>query len=365
MLRASGFSVQDRPPSVRHTHATDVNGRITEPFDKRCNPASAREDTRRPAQIDWGKPCVIIGLAPRHERTMNKASCAILFVDISGSTQMYEKLGDEVAKKAIDKCLAQISDIVVTQNGSVIKSIGDELMCRFDSADAAIKAAEACQIEVGALTFTGLARISIRAGVHFGQVIEDENDIFGDAVNVAARMTGISRAGQILTTEDTVNALSADLGVDVRQIDLAQVKGKADKIPVYEVLWEKHDRVTRISNDLLARTQESEMNLTLTHGIASLEMSNQQKTAKIGRSEDCDFIVDTALASRVHAIIELRRGKFIITDQGTNGTYVGTNSGQEIYLRREEFILHGKGKISLGKPFRECGEAELIYFECH
>jgi len=288
-----------------------------------------------------------------------------MFVDISGSTQMYEKLGDEVAKKAIDKCLAQLSDIVVAHNGYVIKSIGDELMCRFDSADAAINAAVACQVEIGALTFTGLSRISIRAAVHIGQVIEDDNDIFGDAVNVAARMTGISRAGQILTTEDTVKALSENLGVDVRQIDLAQVKGKEDKIPVYEVLWEKHDRVTRISNDLLARMQESDMNLKLIHDMDSFMMSNRQKTAKIGRSEDCDFIVDTVLASRVHAIIELRRGKFIITDQGTNGTYVGTNSGQEIYLRREEFILHGKGKISLGQPFRECDEAELIYYECH
>jgi len=288
-----------------------------------------------------------------------------MFVDISGSTQMYEKLGDEIAKQAIDKCLAQISDIVVAQNGSVIKSIGDELMCRFDSADAAIAAAVACQVEVSTLTFTGLARISIRAAVHFGQVIEDESDIFGDAVNVAARMTGISRAGQILTTEDTVNALSGTLGGAIRQIDLAQVKGKEDKIAVYEVLWEQQDRVTRISNDLLARIQESDMNLKLTHGRDTLEMNNQKKKSQIGRSEDCDFIVDTVLASRVHAIVELRRGKFFITDQGTNGTYVNTNSGQEVYLRREEFILHGKGKISLGQPFAECDEGELIYFECH
>lgn len=288
-----------------------------------------------------------------------------MFVDISGSTQMYEKLGDEIAKQAIDKCLAQLSDIVVAQNGSVIKSIGDELMCRFDSADAAIAAAVTSQVEVSTLTFSGLARISIRAAVHYGQVIEDENDIFGDAVNVAARMTGISRAGQILTTEDTVNALSESLGVPVRQIDLAQVKGKEEKIPVYEVLWERQDRVTKISNDLLARLQESDMHLKLTHGRDTLEMGKRQKAAKIGRSEDCDFVVDGALASRVHAIVELRRGKFFITDQGTNGTYVSTNSGQEVYLRREEFILHGKGKISLGQPFAECDDADLIFFECH
>ena len=178
-------------------------------------------------------------------------------------------------------------------------------------------------------------------------------------------MTGISRAGQILTTEDTVNALSENLGASVRQIDLAQVKGKEYRIPVYEVLWEQQDRVTKISSDLLARMQVSDMNLKLSHDGDTLEMGSQQRVAKIGRSEDCDFVVDTVLASRVHAIVELRRGKFFITDQGTNGTYVSTTSGQEVYLRREEFILHGEGKISLGQPFVECEEAELIYFECH
>ena len=110
--------------------------------------------------------------------------------------------------------------------------------------------------------------------------------------------------------------------------------------------------------------QEGDMNLRLTHGSDTFEMNNQRKSAKIGRSEDCDFVVDTALASRVHAIVELRRGKFFITDQGTNGTYVSTNSGQEVYLRREEFILHGEGKISLGQPFAECDGSELVYFEC-
>ena len=60
----------------------------------------------------------------------------------------------------------------------------------------------------------------------------------------------------------------------------------------------------------------------------------------------------------------MRRGKFVIIDQGTNGTYVGTNSGQEVYLRREEFILHGAGRFSLGKPLADCDESELVFYEC-
>ena len=295
---------------------------------------------------------------------MNKTSCAIMFVDISGSTQIYEQLGDEIAKQSIDKCLAQISDIVVAQQGIVVKSIGDELMCRFESPADAILAAISSQVEVGTLKFTGLAHIAIRAAVHFGEVIEDSNDIFGDAVNVAARMTGISRAGQILTTESTFNDLPEELRSQTRQIDLLHVKGKQEKLAVYEVLWEQQDRITKISTDLLSRMEELETVLTLSHRNESKELSNLKKPVTVGRSRDCGFVVDTALASREHVLIEQRRGKFVITDQGTNGTYIVTHSGQEVYLRREEFILHGKGKFSLGKPLTECEDADLVFYEC-
>ena len=296
---------------------------------------------------------------------MSKSSCAIMFVDISGSTQMYDQLGDEVAKETIDKCLSLLGDIVVTHNGVVVKSIGDELMCRFENAAEAVLAAINSQIDIGDLEFTGgVSQINIRAAVHFGEVIVDSDDIFGDAVNVAARMTGISRSGQIVTTESTVNDLPEELRSRTRQIDLVKVKGKQEKLAVYEVLWEQQDRITKISTDLLSRTEGAKNSLTLTHRDKTVELGDVKKPVTIGRNSDCSFVVDTPLASRVHASIELRRGKYVITDQGTNGTYLSTDSGQKIYLRREEFILHGQGKLSLGKPLDKCEDDDLVYFDC-
>ena len=64
---------------------------------------------------------------------------------------------------------------------------------------------------------------------------------------------------------------------------------------------------------------------------------------------DCDLIVKGDLISRYHSKIEHRRGKFIITDQSTNGTFIKTSGGQIIFLRREEFTLFGSGFISLGR----------------
>ncbi|MCP4392122.1 MAG: adenylate/guanylate cyclase domain-containing protein, partial [Gammaproteobacteria bacterium] len=182
---------------------------------------------------------------------MQKASCAIMFADISGSTQMYDQLGDEAAKRTIDKCLGQLQIVTEAHKGVVIKKIGDELMCRFDSADAAVSAARVSQSEIKALGTLENTLLAIRAGIHYGEVIEDDNDIFGDAVNIAARMAGIAKGGQIITTADTVSELNPELGSQARQVDLTRVKGKQEKLAVFEVLWEQSGDVTRVATELL------------------------------------------------------------------------------------------------------------------
>ena len=175
---------------------------------------------------------------------MEKVSCAIMFADVSGSTKMYEELGDETAKGIMDQCLGHLQGVIESHQGIVIKKIGDELMCRFETADAAISAARESQNEIQLLQVDGNIRLSIRAGIHFGEVIEDENDIFGDAVNVAARMAGIAKGGQIITTQDTVERLPPEKrSSGVRQIDFTRVKGKQEKIAVYEVQWEQDSSV--------------------------------------------------------------------------------------------------------------------------
>ena len=295
---------------------------------------------------------------------MLKTSCAILFADVSGSTQMYDQLGDEMAKQTIDKCLGQLQVVTETYNGVVIKKIGDELMCRFDSAEAAVSAARVSQSEIKALGSLENTPLSIRAGIHYGDVIEDDNDIFGDAVNIAARMAGIAKGGQIITTADTVSELSAESGSQVRQVDLTRVKGKQEKMAVFEVLWEQGGDVTRVATELLSRSVTRPTKLRLSRGEEVLEMNSESDSIWIGRDEACDLVVNTALASRKHACCELRRGKFVLADHGTNGTYVSTSGEDEVYLRREEMVLRGSGSISLGKPVAETATEELIGFEC-
>lgn len=93
----------------------------------------------------------------------------------------------------------------------------------------------------------------------------------------------------------------------------------------------------------------------------------------MGRGGNCDLLVDTLVASRWHARIEFRQGRFVLVDESTNGTYVKLAGGSEVCLRRHELPLSGEGAISLGQSVIPADEAlisvipadeELIYYSC-
>ena len=83
----------------------------------------------------------------------------------------------------------------------------------------------------------------------------------------------------------------------------------------------------------------------------------------MGRGKDCELVVKGDLISRYHSRIEHRRGKYIITDQSTNGTFIRSSEGQDVFLRREEFTLFGSGYISLGKKV-DLEDPNVIHFVC-
>lgn len=83
----------------------------------------------------------------------------------------------------------------------------------------------------------------------------------------------------------------------------------------------------------------------------------------MGRANDCDLIIDADMASRHHAEIVYRKGKFVLMDQSTNGTFVKHQGGKEVYVQSEEVPLTGSGFISLGKSVTVDNE-NLVYFSC-
>ena len=288
----------------------------------------------------------------------------MLFADVVDSTGLYERLGDRRALAAIESVLAELGKAVALQHGRVVKTIGDEVMAALPSAVAAMQAACDMQNRIAAIPAGGNARLAIRVGFHFGPAIEEAGDFFGDAVNVAARMAGLAKGGQIITTGATVDTLPPLLRMTTRDLDTIDVKGKQDEIRISEVLWQDSDDVTHLAPRAAAAAATArEPTLTLTCGTGMLTMGAKCASATLGRGATNDLVVDDKMASRVQVKIQYRRGKFILVDQSTNGTYVTFEGDAEIMLKREQILLREHGVMSFGRSSREPG-AVIVTFRC-
>lgn len=291
---------------------------------------------------------------------------AILFADVVGSTQLYEQFGDTRASETVSLCLAVMKDSTDQFNGTVIKTIGDEVMATFPTVDDAMGAASAMQARITADAEASGEHIpvSIRVGCHFGPVVKEQNDIFGAAVHTANRMTSQAKARQIVISGATVERMSQKWRKQTRQIDVATVRGRLDEVALYELLWQPDEATSMLPQiEWENRGRRANGKLTLTFRDQTVVVDDSRKSINIGRADDNDLVVKGNLISRIHARIEQRRGRFILIDQSTNGTFLQNVQGDETFVRRDSFELVGEGIIGLGKVAKP-GAPLSIHFIC-
>jgi len=291
---------------------------------------------------------------------------AILFADVVGSTQLYEALGDEVARETVQTCVDAMKQSTEKFGGSVIKTMGDEVMATFPSADDAMNAATQMQKAITNKPAMGTddIRVAIRIGCHFGHVVVEDRDIFGAAVHTANRMTSQAKAGQIITTAVTVEQLSGDWQSLVRQIGVTTLRGQSDEVALYEVLWQPEDATNVLPEIDWKKDKPKVGQLTLRfQGREFVMQDGGTKGVTLGRGDDNDLTVKGNLISRLHARIELNRSRFVLIDESTNGTFILREDGEEIYVRRDSAQLSGSGVIGLGRVATP-GTPLAIEFNC-
>lgn len=269
-----------------------------------------------------------------------------MFADVVGSTQLYEKLGNELASTEVGKCLSRLYNLAMEQEGNVIKTVGDEIMCVFAAPDSAVLAATNMQQDT--IDQSEGPRLRLRIGLQHGDIIERDGDIFGDTVNVAARLTSIANPGQILTTPETASLLPAYMRASVRELESVAMKGKASEVAVSEVVWEQDEALTMIDRTPKMPTSSS-ATLTLSGPQGDVCLGPNLQSVSFGRDAGCTVVVDHIKVSRNHARIERRRGKFFLVDSSSNGTWVHFDSELPLKLRLEEIILSRSGRISFGE----------------
>ena len=290
---------------------------------------------------------------------------AVLFADLVGSTAAYERLGNVAAKDAVDRRLQALKRAVHQFQGLVIKTLGDAVLACFATADQAASSALKMQTDVATDMAAGTGVFNLRIGFHLGDVLFDATDIFGDAVNVAARLTDAARAGQVLTSADTVARLGGTHLGRARAFDHVRLKGRNELVHIFELVWEREEEITRVAAGSGPRSGQppvgDQHHLNLTIGERHLRFAPARMPVSLGRDAACDLPVDHPLASRRHAQCEYQRGKFVFADHSTNGSYITGEDGREVFLRRENMPLMGRGMISLGCPLREQAGAVLRF----
>ncbi|HET7362102.1 MAG TPA: adenylate/guanylate cyclase domain-containing protein [Burkholderiales bacterium] len=286
---------------------------------------------------------------------------SVLFADVSGSTKLYETAGDAVAHAAIEKCVSLMREKTVNAKGRVIKTIGDEVMSAFATADQAADAAIEMQSAISELPPVGNTQIGIRIGFNHGPVVERDGDVFGDAVNLAARLAGVATKGQIITARDTVMLMSPMLKSATRAITTIQVKGKAQEIQVYELIWQQSEDMTTLASQKSVYKPKNTKLRLLVQG-SEVVLSSERPAVALGRDASADVIIKERMASRAHGKIERRLDKFILTDHSANGTFVTIEGDKEIVLRREEFTLRGHGWIAFGQS--RATATDVVEFFC-
>jgi adenylate cyclase len=292
---------------------------------------------------------------------MASEQLAILFADVCDSTTIYESIGDARAHAAINRVFAVLSDKVKANHGKVIKTLGDGMVCQFGAADSAFRAACAMQEALKAADADSGPKMMIKVSFTWGPVVTAEGDVFGDTVNVCARLVGAAGPEQVLTTQETVAALSPGLRIGCRELYPVKVRGRAEEVKVCEVLWRSDPDVTEVFSRSQFNVAVRDWILKVTYGGDTIVVE-PTGSVKLGRDKTNEVVVNSSKASRVHARIYGRGANFVIADQSSNGTFLAIDGhAREVALRRDEATLGERGAIGLGGPTYEDGDHVVRY----
>jgi len=285
----------------------------------------------------------------------------VLFADLRGSTAMYETLGNAEATAVVTHSVSLLARIVEGHGGTVVKTLGDGLMAMFTRPSRAVAAADEMHDLLGRLssqvddaTAAKLRQVPLKLQVCLahGEVVEVSGDLFGDAVNVAARLLDHAGDNETLATVSVLDGLEDWERIRFRSLDRLQLRGRAEPVHVHlqEPVRRFGDTAATAYGDMLAPAPEPEGIRLIWLDMSRVYAGNTLPVI-LGRSPQATYIIDDNRVSRSHARIDWHGGAFHITDLSYNGTYVRFDHDREVIaLRRNACTLHGSGVIGLGTP---------------
>ncbi len=290
----------------------------------------------------------------------------ILFADLRGSTSLYESMGNAEATAVVTQSVALLARIVESMGGQVVKTLGDGLMAMFILPKAALAAAEEMHDSMERIGGPGSSLpqpLKVQVALAGGEVVQMSGDVFGDAVNVAARLLDHAGDNETLLTATVLAGLPPGQRGRFRSLERMQLRGRVEPVHVYLLEAQRNpgDTAATAFGDMLPAPEPEGIRLVWT--TQNRVYSGTDLPVVLGRSPQVTYCIDDTRVSRSHARIDWHGGTFQLTDLSYNGTYVRFDHDPEVIsLRRGTCTLHGSGLIGLGTPPTEA-DGPCVRFE--
>ena len=290
-----------------------------------------------------------------------------MFADIAGSIGIFEALGNLKGTQAITRLTRWISGLCESHNGFVAKHLGDGVLVIFsNSEDAAIVAAEIQHVHSKRIeNWPDLMKMRIQIGISRGELIEHDGDCYGDAVNVASRLCGLSGPGQILASEAVIENLPITSSVLYHPMGSVQIKGRTKPCVVHRIEWEDNMQapapMLHGGLDEHALAQQAFKPAFIKPAFISLSWLNtatgldaSARPLVLGCDAKADFVVQDRRVSRKHVRIEWRCNKLYLQNLSNHGTWLRfADSKAIVVLRQQECVLVQDGELALGASFND------------
>jgi class 3 adenylate cyclase len=271
----------------------------------------------------------------------------VLFADICRSTVLFDRLGDQEALNLVMKALELAGQIVTQHHGTIIGTIGDEIMCTFTVPENALFAARQIHTQIQSNTLMQSNQLAMRVGINSGAVVSLSNNVYGDTVNIAARLAQQAKAHQSLVSSSTIASIGEILRDQIRPIGQISLRGKAGAIDVHELLSaDAEEEITEVASN--KKLESRSFLMTARYRTREMRFDPMLVRFLFGRGQDCDQTIDHPTISREHAEILYRNGQFLLRDFSTNGSYVIQGDSKE-QIHRSSIELKGTGRIFLGR----------------
>ncbi|MGH9603641.1 MAG: adenylate/guanylate cyclase domain-containing protein, partial [Terriglobales bacterium] len=194
------------------------------------------------------------------ELRRHKSPITVMFTDLAGSTAYFDRRGDTAGVAWIEEHNQIVIPEVRDHNGTVVKTIGDSVMAYFEQPGSAALASIAIQQRLLATNEgkPGDDQMYVRIAMHQGLGYMRGGDIFGDVVNVAARIAKACLPAQILVSESVARTLEQAVGLELRAITSLQFHGKSAKETVYELLWTDEGTYAKLRRQFPAKSKGRE-----------------------------------------------------------------------------------------------------------